>query len=76
MCEKKIIINMSSHSEAIFRVKDLFFFVGARNSIYFVNIKFVPSPTFTLTTPQKPKNGKNRQIRSFTKMYIHKYIQL
>ena len=50
--------------EAIFRGRELIFFVGAHISIYFVNIKNF-SPTSTLTTPQKPKNGKNRQIRSF-----------
>ena len=34
-----------------------YFFAGAHNSIYFVNIKLF-SPTSTLTTPQK---GKKRQ---------------
>ena len=39
--------------EAIFRVEG-YFFVGAHNSIYFVNIKLF-SPYSTLTTPQKGK---------------------
>ena len=46
--------------EAIFRGRELIFFVGAHISIYFVNIIFFP-PTSTLTTPQKGKNRKNMQ---------------
>ena len=51
--------------EAIFRVRDLSFSVGAHNSIYFVNIQFSPSPTSTLTTPQKVKKGKIRKLDHF-----------
>ena len=61
-------IGKSDHYEAIFRSRDMIFFVGAHNRIYFVNMKlFTPTSrhiahTFTLTTPQKGTKKENQII--------------
>jgi hypothetical protein len=50
-------IGKSDHCEAIFRIRDMIFFVGAHNSIYFVNIKLFSPP------PQYPPHKKGKKAK-------------
>ena len=63
----------SDHCKAIFRSRDLIFFMGAHNSIFFVNIKFFP-PTPTWTTTLKGKKYKIRQIWSLLSHLLKKIV--